>query len=149
MTSNPLRFGAMTIPDGFEVRTQVTVLAPTEALPAPMLAKAPRERPRANLVVNRRAGAENPVEALDAFLDEVVPNLRGVEFEEPDDFPFDDGALGKRAVFAFEAAPGLRVVQEHVFRCDAGSVTQFTTTSDVHGVPAAKRLRAVVASFRP
>lgn len=129
--ASDFKHGHISVPKQWELRIQHTYIEPAETMKVPLAMQNTQAKPRANIVVSRiPATVDSPDTALNEFYAQTaqaVPGLRKVSQEV---FAFDDGTKGAALTVSFHATPQVRLVQKHVFRLDAGVLTQLVATVD-------------------
>jgi hypothetical protein len=115
---------------GWEVRVQVTFIAPLKQVPnVPGLS--PEPSPRSNLVVSIWQRAETAEKSAEAFLTNFMSS--GIEIEIMEAIApvaFSDGRQGVKFVVEFPVTPDTRLAQMHLFRDDDDILTQIVVTHD-------------------
>src|SRR5687767_3082465 len=120
--------GTIDAPAGWEVTAGIWLREPEgRSEPAPLSMKSAQHRPRALISVRcerSSAGAEEAMKQwIAAFLQQVPAKvLRTGEVK------FEDGAGGFFALISFDIGPEGRAAQCHLFRADAGVVTELTAS---------------------
>lgn len=140
-------FGALAVPDGWDVQLQLELREPQRPLAAaaPTLHK-PKPAPATNVIVRRGVSASTPASCADALLGELRTSTSTLRAQAPAEVVFEDGAAGVALELSFQAAQ-LTVVQRHLFRTDAGVVTHLCAT--VNDARALAPLGPLLLSFTP
>jgi hypothetical protein len=142
--------GGITIPQGWETRTQISLLEPVRKIEAPMSLKPAAPAPRTNVILIRRPTNQDVASEASAVLDEVRGQFPGLEVVEESDVTFADGKKGRAFTIAFDAMERLRVTQRHIFRVDDGVFTELTATAAVQTWTRAKAsLESMMLSYTP
>lgn len=118
------------VPPGWEASVEIELLEPAaDALGAPLALQNAAPRPRANILVKRSPSDErDPAEALHSFLIELGRHAQALKRLDEGKLTFADGAVGAFATVSYDAAPGLRVSQRHLYRVDGGTITHLTAS---------------------
>jgi len=142
--------GTIDIPNGWETRTQISLLEPIRKLDAPMSLKPAAPAPRTNVILIRRpTNLDVGAEAL-AVLEEVRGQFPGLEVVNESEVTFADGKKGRAFTIAFDAMERLRVTQRHIFRVDDGVFTELTATAAVQQWAQVQgNLEKMMLSYRP
>jgi hypothetical protein len=141
-------FGALLVPDEWNVQLQIELQEPGRAIAAGAPTVQPtKSAPSANIVVRRAEGSSSVETCARALVDELRTSTASLRAQSPADVTFEDGARGVAVDVTFEARPALTIAQRHVFRVDAGVVTHLCAT--VPDARALAPLDSVLLSFTP
>lgn len=144
--------GRIAVPSDWEVRTQITYIEPPDSsLKVPLAVQQTAAKPRANVVVSRSASSAASAEAaMNDFLSQTAQAVPGLRRLSQGDIDFADGATGVWLTVAFNATPQVRLAQRHVFRMDAGVLTQLVATAEEQRVDDLDgRMTEIIRSFSP
>lgn len=146
----PYEFGAA---QNWEVRLQVTYLAPTEpadpSLPIDIDLIPP---PRTNIVVSRVSTQQtDPAVECRNFIQQTATAVPGLEeIGSPSPLDFNDGVKGVVTQVSFPASDRIKLTQLHAFRIDKGILTQLVATIDeTQSAQKLDELRHTLQSFTP
>jgi hypothetical protein len=139
------------VPGDWEIRTQVTYIEPPEVISVPLAVQPTQPKARANIVVSRSpTTVATPAEAMNDFYKQTAPAVPGFKSLGQGTLSFDDGARGCWVTVCFNATPQLRLAQRHIFRIDAGILTQLVATVDELHLPEMdSRMQRIVCSLKP
>lgn len=132
----PFGLGTISLPNNWEVRSQITLLEPEDAgLQAPLAMRQSAAKPRANFVISRQeTDATTAVDARREFLEQSAQAIPGLKLHGEEDLAFSDGGQGASVTLSFSATPQIRLAQRHVFRKDGAVLTQIVVTVDEHRI---------------
>jgi hypothetical protein len=141
--------GHIEIPEAWAYAIQLEFVEPLSTTSAPLLAKATKPKPSANVILRRGRAAKDatPANALDILTKDIVAT-RGVRIRSRSSFEFSDGIVGECLRITVPYNAQIDAVQLHVVRIDGNFQTHLTLTG-VAGDDQLASLERVVASFRP
>lgn len=147
-----ISMGQLKVPSGWETRTQVTFLEPVDAgLKVPLATQQTAPKPRGNIVVSRhKADSGTAAEAMEQFMAQTGQAIPGLKKLGQSSLAFGDGVKGESVTISFHATPQVRLAQRHVFRVDAGVLTQLVATVEEHRAGDLEgSLAQLMMTFRP
>jgi hypothetical protein len=120
----------LAFPPDWEATSELRIVEPPQStLAVPLAGKGAGKRSGASLTVARGVtGAKSADEALEVFLKHFAEYASGLKRSDAIDVKFDDGTAGRSATLSYEAEPGVRVAQRHVYRMDGEVVTHLTAS---------------------
>jgi hypothetical protein len=141
--------GTIETPRGWEVTTGIWLREPESRCEnAALTVKSAQHRPRALISIRcerSSAGAEEAMKQwLATFTEQVAAKVLRTGTAT-----FTDGAAGCFALISFDVGPNGRATQCHLFRADAGVVTELTASVAEHQLPRIEReLLPMLLAFR-
>lgn len=151
MSAFPWHAGSLELPEGWELRVQLSVKEPAGPAPSLPRGKPALPAPCANIVIHRRIAEAHETASgiLQALLEELRRSSPTVRASATADFEFEDGTRGVRLDLDIPVGAQLEMRQRHVVRIDGQIVSHLTATAPSNAAGKLVTLSAALRSFRP